>query len=103
MHQLVRLMAEVRSDLASSPLVVLGVLAAMGVLGLLTLAGSRAAAVLLLPAAVMWPVVNSRVEGPTLLALSWNHGVSVADGLSVVALLLVLWRLTPPAVAALQR
>ena len=86
-------LAEIRGEMSGSPLVVIGTLAALGFFGVLTAGGSRAAAVVLVGLAAVWPVVNARVEGPTLLALSWNHGVSAADLLSVAALLLAAWRL----------
>lgn len=86
-------LSEIRGELSSSPLVVIGVLAAIGLLGVLTAAGSRVAAVLLIPMAVLWTVVNGRLEGPTLLAVSWNHGVSAADLISIAALLMAAWRL----------
>lgn len=97
-HQLLSLLSQIRGELSSSPLIVLGVLAAMGFFGVLALAGSRLAALALVPVAAVWPVVNGRLEGPTLLALSWNHGVSAADLLSVGALAVALWRLLSPQV-----
>ncbi len=89
-----------RDGLAASPVVVLGVLGAIGLLSVLVLAGSRAAAVLLVFPALVWPVVNARVEGPTLLPLTWNHGVSAADMITVVALLVAFARLLPARAAA---
>ena len=43
-------------------------------------------AILLVIAAVIWVRINGPVEGRTLLVLSQNHGITVADMLSVVAL-----------------
>jgi hypothetical protein len=60
------------------------------VVGLLLLAlGSRgplrrAAAALLLPASAAWVLFNGPIEGPILLTLSRNHGVTVSDLLAVV-------------------
>lgn len=45
-------------------------------------------AALLVVGAVIWVRINGPVEGRTLLVLSRNHGVTVADMLSVVALLM---------------
>jgi len=86
-------LSELRADLAGSPLVVLGVLAGIGFAAVLTVGGSRLAAVALVGLAAVWPVVNARLEGPTLIALSWNHGISAADLLSAAAVLLAAWRL----------
>lgn len=44
-------------------------------------------AVVLVGAAGVWAVVNKTVEGPTLLVLTPRHGFTVADLLSVAALL----------------
>lgn len=93
LQQLMSALSELRGDLAGSPLVVLGVLAAIGFAAVMTAGGSRVAAVALLGLAVLWPVVNARLEGPTLIAFSWNHGLSAADLVSVAALLVALWRL----------
>lgn len=40
-------------------------------------------AAILLLAAVVWLPINSPVEGPVLLRISYNHGVHIADLLSV--------------------
>jgi hypothetical protein len=42
----------------------------------------------LVVAAVVWFRVNGPVEGKVLIVLSYNHGVTVADLLSVAAVLL---------------
>jgi len=47
-----------------------------------------ALAVLLVVAAVVWLRVDEPVEGPVLVELSQNHGVHVADLLSVAMVLL---------------
>jgi hypothetical protein len=39
-------------------------------------------------AAVIWIFVNKSVEGPVLLALSPNHGITVADLLSIALLII---------------
>jgi len=38
------------------------------------------------PLALAWLVVNGPMEGPTLLPVTWNHGVTLADLLSALAL-----------------
>ena len=47
----------------------------------------RAAALLLLPASAAWVLFNGPIEGPILLTLSTNHGVTVSDLLAVVGVL----------------
>jgi hypothetical protein len=95
-HALLIQIAGFRHDLASSPAVVLGVFFALFVLGALAVVGRVWAAVLLVPLAFVWALCNTYVEGPTLWAISWNHGVTAADLLSAVALLIAAWRLLPP-------
>lgn len=94
---------EVRSDLAASPLVVATVMAGILATAVLTLAGSRLAAVALGLLGVAWLGVNAQVEGPLLLALSYEHGVVAADLVGLGALLLAGCRLlVPPVVRALR-
>lgn len=50
----------------------------------------KAAAVLVV-VAVLWVFVNGPVEGATLVVLSAQHGITVADLLSVVLLLVALY------------
>ena len=50
----------------------------------------RAAAVLLLPVAAAWVLFNGPIEGPILLTLSTDHGLTVSDLLAVVAVLVAL-------------
>jgi hypothetical protein len=45
-------------------------------------------AVGLVAAAVIWIFVNQSVEGPVLLTLSPNHGITVADLLSIALLII---------------
>lgn len=47
-------------------------------------------AVLLVVGAVIWLRINKPVEGPTLFELTRNHGVTVADLLSVGMVLLAV-------------
>lgn len=48
------------------------------------------AAVVLVVGAAVWLRVNKPVEGPTLLELTQNHGITAADLLSVVMVLVAL-------------
>ena len=47
----------------------------------------RAAALLLLPASAAWVLFNGPIEGPILLTLTANHGLTVSDLLAVVGVL----------------
>jgi hypothetical protein len=47
----------------------------------------RATALLLLPASAAWVLFNGPIEGPILITLSTNHGVTVSDLLAVVGVL----------------
>ena len=50
----------------------------------------RVAAVLLLPVAAAWVLFNGPIEGPILLTLSTDHGLTVSDLLAVVAVLVAV-------------
>ena len=55
----------------------------------------RSAALLLVPTSVAWVLFNGPLEGPVLLTLTRSNGVTVADLLAVVGILVavaVLWR-----------
>jgi hypothetical protein len=95
-------LAGVRAHLESSEPLVGGVLLGLVVLGMLAIGGRRWAAVLLVPCGVLWLFCNQRVEGPTLWAISYNHGVTAADLLSFLAFAVAGWRLLPPLAAALR-
>ena len=51
-------------------------------------AGKRLTAALLVVVAVLWLFVNGPVEGPVLVVLDAQHGVTTADLVSVFAVLL---------------
>jgi hypothetical protein len=58
----------------------------------------RVVAWLLLPASAAWVLFNGPIEGPILLTLSTDHGVTVSDLLAVVGVLVagvVLLRADP--------
>jgi hypothetical protein len=40
--------------------------------------------VVLLVVAVVWPLVNVGPRGPTLLAITWNHGIDARDLLATI-------------------
>lgn len=91
--------ALLRADLAGSPVLVLLTLVLLVVLCVLAGRGGRSrrssgwAAVLLLPVAAVWAMVNSHLEGPILLRLDTRHGFTTADMLSCLAFLVAGWRL----------
>jgi len=80
-------------------LVVLGLLLVAAVL---TARGDRLAALALVALSLAWLLVNGAFEGPTLLVLSWSHGITAGDLVSVGGLLLAAWRLGTPLVGALR-
>ena len=84
---------QLRAAATAAPALVLLVLALMIFLSVRTARGGRISAVALIPVALLWLLVNSPFEGPTLLALSWSHGITSSDLLSVGALALAGWRL----------
>ena len=68
------------------------------VLALLVLAAGtsdrtgRPGAILLAGLAVLWTAVSTPMEGPLLLFLTWEHGITGADLASAVALALAAYR-----------
>jgi hypothetical protein len=81
----------VRSEVTSSGVVPVLLLALLVALLLVTLRvrgrARRITAVLLVPVSFAWVLFNGRLEGPVLLDLSQNHGVTVADLLAVLGVL----------------
>lgn len=63
--------------------------------------GNRPAALVLVPLSFAWFVFNGTLEGPTLLTLSWSHGVTASDLISIAGLLIAAWRLAPVLVGVL--
>jgi hypothetical protein len=47
-------------------------------------------------------VFNSPFEGPTLVVISWSHGITVADLLAFVGLGISAWRLGQRVLAPLR-
>jgi hypothetical protein len=81
----------VRSEATSSgvvPVVLLVLLVGLLILALRARGRHRhAAAVLLLPVSAAWVLFNGPIEGPVLLVLSTNHGLTVSDLLAAVGVL----------------
>lgn len=86
---------QVRDVVAGEPMFAVLLLAVLLGCALLAVSGDRLAALALVPLSLAWVVFNGPLEGPTLLALSWSHGVTVADVISVVGLAIAAWRLAP--------
>lgn len=86
-------LSALRGRLAASPRVLLIEFLGLALFTLLALAGKRWAAVAVVPFALAWPFLNQLVEGPTLVALSYNHGITLMDSLSGVALLAAAYAL----------
>ena len=57
--------------------------------------GDRLAALFLVPLSFAWILFNGPFEGPTLFVISWSHGVTASDLISVACLLIAAWRLGP--------
>jgi hypothetical protein len=83
---------------------VAAVLAAMlGTAAACLITRGAVAAWLLVLCSAAWLPLNTPIEGPVILPLSNDHGVTVADLLSVAGFgiaALVLWRSHPPAGSA---
>jgi hypothetical protein len=58
--------------------------------------GTRSAALLTIGFAVLWVLVDKHLEGPVLVVLSDQHGVTASDLASVAAVLVAAWRLLRP-------
>src|SRR3954470_12477833 len=84
---------DVRELAVMAPGLGLLVLALLLAAAVVTLRGSRLAALALVPLSIAWLVVNSPFEGPTLLVLSYSHGITTADLLSLAGLMIASWRL----------
>jgi len=56
-------------------------------------APKRISIAVLVITAIIWPFVNGPLEGHTLLAIGSEHGITVSDLLSVVAVLIAVVKL----------
>lgn len=78
----------VRAEVTASgtvPVLLLVLLVALMLVTFLTRGRARlAAALLLLPVSAAWVAFNGPIEGPVLLTLSPDHGLTVSDLLAVV-------------------
>ena len=84
------------------PKLALILLALLVVTAVAALRGSRVAALALIPLSLAWLAFNTPFEGPTLVVLSWSHGITASDLVSVAGLGIAAWRLGGVAVAVLR-
>jgi hypothetical protein len=90
-------------DLANAaPGLVLLLLTVLVVCAVLAIRGNRLAALALIPLSLAWLVFNTPFEGPTLIVLSWSHGLTVSDLIAVAGLGIAGWRLTEAVLAPLR-
>jgi hypothetical protein len=92
----------VRALVEASPGLSLLVLVVLVVAAVRAIRGDRLAALALVPLSLAWVVVDAPFEGPTLLVLSWSHGITAADLISVAGLGIATWRLGGRVLAPLR-
>lgn len=86
---------KLRDQVNAFPVLAVAILVALLLCAVKALRGDRLAAVGLAALSLMWVLFNGPLEGPTLLVLSWSHGLTAADLISVVGLMIAAWRLAP--------
>lgn len=86
---------KLRHQANASPVLAFLILVALLMCLVRTVRGDRMAAVGLAALSIVWVLFNGPFEGPTLVVLSWSHGLTAADLLSVVGLTVSAWRLAP--------
>jgi hypothetical protein len=73
-------------------------LAALACTAVAALLGGRLWALLLLPQALLWPLLNAQLEGPVLWTVMLHgtaHGLTVTDLFTPACLLVAAWGLRP--------
>lgn len=96
LEPLVGAVQQVRDVVAGEPMLAVLLLAVLLGCALLAVSGDRLAALALVPLSLAWlVVVSGPFEGPTLFVLSWSHGVTASDLISVAGLAVAAWRLAP--------
>jgi hypothetical protein len=85
----------VRHEVNDTPALALILLAVLLWCAVRTIGGDRWAALALIPLSLAWLLFNGPFEGPTLVVLSWSHGITLSDLLSVIGFGLAGWRLVP--------
>ena len=67
-----------RGEINAVPVIALGILGALVFFAVRTLRGDRTSAVFLASFSTVWVLFNGPFEGPTLVVLSWSHGLTAA-------------------------
>jgi len=93
---------QARDIVNAAPGLALLLLALLVATAVLAVRGNRLAALGLVPLSLAWLLLNGPFEGPTLVTLSWSHGITAADLLAVAGLAIAGWRLTGAVVAPLR-
>jgi len=88
---------KLRHEVYRAPGLVLILLALLIFCAVRTIRGDRLAAMALIPLSLGWLLFNGPFEGPTLVVLSWSHGITGSDLFSLIGLGLAAWRLIPAA------
>lgn len=88
---------KLRHEVYRAPGLVLILLAVLIFCAIRTIRGDRLAAMALIPLSLGWLLFNGPFEGPTLVVLSWSHGITGSDLFSLIGLGLAAWRLIPAA------
>jgi ABC-type uncharacterized transport system permease subunit len=89
------LIRQLRAEAHASPGLAVLLLTVLLFCAATAIAGSRLAALALIPLALAWILFNGPFEGPTLIAFSWAHGVTASDLISFACLIVAAWRLVP--------
>jgi hypothetical protein len=97
-----RPLQEVRELAVMIPGLGLLVLVFLVVAAVRAIRGDRLAALVLVPLSLTWLIVNSPFEGPTLLVISWSHGITAADLITVAGMSIASWRLGQAVLAPLR-
>jgi hypothetical protein len=97
-----RPLQDVRELAMMAPGLGLLVLVLLVVAAVRAIRGDRLAALVLVPLSLTWLVVNGPFEGPTLLVISWSHGITAADMITVAGMVIASWRLGQAALAPLR-
>jgi len=95
LHPLVWPVQQLRGFAATEPLIAVLLLLALLFCAVLAVRGHRLAALVLVPLSLGWVVFNGPLEGPTLFVISWSHGVTASDLISLAGLMIAAWRLLP--------
>ena len=85
----------IRHLVSETPALALLLLAVLVICAVRTIGGDRWSALALVPLSFAWLLFNGPFEGPTLLVISWSHGITASDLFSVAGLGLAGWRLAP--------